>query len=236
MYFRIRNWSEYQHYKKKDPAWIKLYRSTLTDSDLMRLPVSTRWLAIGLLVLAAETNNEIPNDPDWITWRLRLEEAPDLSTLASVGFIEGYSGSRESLEKVYSDSIPETEKETEKETDSVVSQPGEPDVDNSLEEGLAWNARLAPLAREAGGERNVGNWLRKAKGNPAHYEMVLPGLVSLRDRGALDFVVKPGEPMSPGILDVTREGQPIERRAIAEYWRMNDRGRRDGSGLERIQA
>lgn len=116
---------------------------------------------------------------------------------------------------------------------SVVSQPAEADVDNSLENGLRWNDRLAPLAREAGGESRVADWLRTAKPKPDYYEEVLIGLVSMRERGAIDFLVKPGEPMSPAILSISQEGQPIERRAIAEYKRLGRVPKRNGS-MERL--
>ncbi len=95
----------------------------------------------------------------------------------------------------------------------------EPDGDNRL------RARIAPLARPFG-EQNVARWIRWARSsvNLDQAERILCGLRSLRDQGAL-LHVKPGEPCTPGALDVLMDGQQLVHQAGAEYWRQEERSR-----------
>ena len=37
-YFSVRNWDEFQHYKDRDPTWIKLYNRLLDDYAFGLLP------------------------------------------------------------------------------------------------------------------------------------------------------------------------------------------------------
>lgn len=37
-YVRVRNLERYQHYKKRNPPWVKLYQSILSDDRMMALP------------------------------------------------------------------------------------------------------------------------------------------------------------------------------------------------------
>ena len=73
----VRNFDKYQHYKTRRPPWVKLYREILTDYELTSLPVSTRWLAVVLLLLASETDprNVIPLDRAWLATRSSLTRA-----------------------------------------------------------------------------------------------------------------------------------------------------------------
>lgn len=111
-YLRIRNWAKYQHYKKRNPAWVKLYSSLLDDYEFGCLQDASKLLAILLILLAARTNNRIPNDPTWIQKKLHLEAAPDLDALISCRFIELESAST-LLAPCKQPAMPETERETE---------------------------------------------------------------------------------------------------------------------------
>lgn len=98
-----------------------------------------------------------------------------------------------------------------------------------------WNDRLAPLARELGGEQGVARWLRWAKTrDPDTCEQIMVGFKSLRDRGAISWV-PPGKVCTPGTLSVLFDGQPIENAAISEYWRVTS-PKSERSDLTRLQA
>lgn len=92
-YIRIRNWDKFQHYKKRNPPWIKVDTGTLDNYEYGRLPDSLKGVLFALLLLAAKTNNKIPNDPEWIRGRLSLQDAPDLEPLFSMRFIEMHDAS-----------------------------------------------------------------------------------------------------------------------------------------------
>ena len=72
------NWERHQHYKAdngkkpKKPPWIKLYRDLLGDYAFQCLPEKDRFVLVGFYLLAAETNNEIPEDMTCPTLRYHI--------------------------------------------------------------------------------------------------------------------------------------------------------------------
>lgn len=49
-----KNWKNFQHYKDRAPAWIKLHRGLLDDYAFVRLPLASQALAPRLWLLASE--------------------------------------------------------------------------------------------------------------------------------------------------------------------------------------
>lgn len=56
----IRNWSEFQHYKDRDPPWIKLYRDTLTSEVWVLGTDVSRLVQLASTLLAARYKNKTP--------------------------------------------------------------------------------------------------------------------------------------------------------------------------------
>ncbi len=112
-YFRILNWDQYQHYKDRDPPWIKLHRQTLTSEMWVAVDDASRVLAVASMLLAAETGNLIPNNPDFLKRRCYLHSEPDFSQLIECGFIEKIEQIPESASIVLASARPETEKRRE---------------------------------------------------------------------------------------------------------------------------
>ena len=52
-----KNWVDHQHYKDRNPPWIKLHRKLLNDRAFMCLPLASKALAPLLWLLAAETKD-----------------------------------------------------------------------------------------------------------------------------------------------------------------------------------
>ena len=69
----IRNWRKYQHYKKRNPPWIKIYKSLLDDRDWHALSGDASKMLANCLLLASENNGALPSVSN-IAWRLRLSE------------------------------------------------------------------------------------------------------------------------------------------------------------------
>lgn len=70
-----KNWHEFQHYKDRSPAWIKLHRGLLDDYEFSRLPVASRALAPLLWLLASEyADGKITASTDEIAFRFRTTE------------------------------------------------------------------------------------------------------------------------------------------------------------------
>jgi hypothetical protein len=120
-FLKIKEWEKYQHYKDRNPPWIKLHRELLTSYTWTALDDSDRLLAIVCMILAADTDNKIPLDRDFIKRRAQLRGRPDVRNLVEVGFAEiideqgcstmpqDASNSAQSVQNVR----PETEAETE---------------------------------------------------------------------------------------------------------------------------
>lgn len=87
-FLSIKNFDRYQHFKKASPPWIKLYRSTLDDREFINLPTTSKYVYLGLLILASEGCNKVFNDPSWISHRLAIKVSElDLKPLYKAGFL-----------------------------------------------------------------------------------------------------------------------------------------------------
>jgi len=86
-YLRVANLERYQHYKNRNPPWVKLYASILTDYEFSHLNDASKWLQVGIILLASQHHNQIPDDPKWIKSRLSMTSTPDLDSLERAGFI-----------------------------------------------------------------------------------------------------------------------------------------------------
>ena len=56
-FFRVANWEQYQHYRNRDPAWIKLYARLLDHYQFASLPDTTKWHLVGIFLLASKQGN-----------------------------------------------------------------------------------------------------------------------------------------------------------------------------------
>lgn len=54
MFLRIKHWETFQHYKDRNPTWIKLHKSLLDNFEYQSLPLASRALAPMLWLLASE--------------------------------------------------------------------------------------------------------------------------------------------------------------------------------------
>jgi hypothetical protein len=87
-FIRIVEWEKYQHYKDRNPPWIKLHRELMTSNTWVSVDDASRVLAIAIMMLAAATGNKIPANPAYVKRVAYLNSDPDFSPLAEVGFIE----------------------------------------------------------------------------------------------------------------------------------------------------
>lgn len=90
MKYRIKNWDRYQHYRQRNPPWIKFYIDTLTSNDWVTLDDSSRVLLIACLLVASKNDGEIDGSPQGLTYLKRvayLHKAPNLNLLIKSGFL-----------------------------------------------------------------------------------------------------------------------------------------------------
>ena len=91
MRYRIKNWSEYQHYKDRCPPWIKLHHSLLTSEIWVIGSDQTRVLAIACMLLASrnvDNDGTFNADSEYIRRFAYLNTKPDFKQLIEYGFIE----------------------------------------------------------------------------------------------------------------------------------------------------
>ena len=112
-----KNWAVFQHYKDRNPPWIKLHRETLNDRTFMCLPIASKALAPLMWLLASESKNGVfDGSVDDLMFRLHItkkEYDDGVKPLIDKGFFEIASGV---LADCQQDARPETETETETET------------------------------------------------------------------------------------------------------------------------
>ena len=139
MILRPKNWSEYQHYKDRNPPWIKLHRDLLNDRDFMCLPIASKAIAPLLWLLASEEKSgDFNANVVELAFRLRMTEKEvndGLSPLISKGFFVDASGV---LAECLQVAIPETETERETETKTKKSKSITLELPEWLPENI-WN-------------------------------------------------------------------------------------------------
>jgi uncharacterized phage protein (TIGR02220 family) len=85
-----KNWEEFQHYRDRNPQWIKLHRKLLDDYQFHGLPVASRALAPMLWLIASESlTGVIDADCGNLAFRLRMdvgETEQALQPLLDAGF------------------------------------------------------------------------------------------------------------------------------------------------------
>ena len=121
-YIKIKNWELHQHYKDRNPPWIKLHNTLLTDYEFSCLKDASKLQLIMLWVLASQLNNKIPNDEKWIGSKLNLRSKIKLKPLIDTGFIELYQDASTTLADSKQDACLETETETYKKAETETAR------------------------------------------------------------------------------------------------------------------
>jgi len=89
-FYKIRNWHKYQHYKNRNPTWIKLHTELLTSKDWVCLDDCDRVLVISCMLIAAHNGVDgvFPADHLYIKRVAYLNQEPNFEKLIENGFIE----------------------------------------------------------------------------------------------------------------------------------------------------
>lgn len=163
---RVKNWSEFQHYKDRSPPWIKLHKGLLDDYEYQCLPLASKALAPMLWLLASESSDgSIDFNVKKIAFRLRSSEREvieALNALVSAGFLYEERAENETASNVLAerlqDACLETERETEEETkkeEKVASASKSAAPPDTL--------RLRDLVAEGINEQHARDWLKVRK-------------------------------------------------------------------------
>ncbi len=85
--YRIANWAQYQHYKKRSPPWVKLYFDLLSSETWITGDDKTRCLMIACILAASRNDGNVPANPAYIQKIAHLNSAPDFNPLVLNGFL-----------------------------------------------------------------------------------------------------------------------------------------------------
>ena len=129
VYFRVHAFERFQHYKDRNPVWIKLYNDLLGNYEHDHLPDASKAHLHAIWLLASRSENRIPIDAAWIAGKIGATEPVDLWLLSDAGFIEAIEGkfpekptATNTRSKLLAEpeqaAIPERERETEGETET----------------------------------------------------------------------------------------------------------------------
>ena len=110
--YRIKNWGEFQHYKDRNPPWIKLHFSILTSLDWVSLDDASRVLSIACMLVASRHEGFVPDDSKYIERIAYLNKKPNFEPLVKCGFLVKVGSP---LDNPLSENREETETETETE-------------------------------------------------------------------------------------------------------------------------
>lgn len=117
-YFSVRNWKKHQHYKHRNPPWIRIYNDLLGKGKFMRLSPEYRYAYMAILLLASRCNNKIDYDEKFVAQQIGVESI-DLSILEDANFIVKIQPVTKTLAPCTQNVTTETETETEKSKDNI---------------------------------------------------------------------------------------------------------------------
>lgn len=146
-YIHIRNWERFQHYKDRNPNWIKNYTELLHDHNYLALPPATQALLHKLWLLYAATHRRIPLDTRYISRTISQRVTKQqLELLNQAGFItlpasNALALARSREVRTY------LEKENQR-TSSVVEGPDTQPVENHDDDGGFDLTQLSEIGRE----------------------------------------------------------------------------------------
>jgi len=86
----IRSFDKLQHFKKKRPPWVKLYRDLPLDYPFINLQEDAKLTFVFLTIVASEHDNRIPYDIEFLHKRMAISEdtiTNGLGELFDVGMV-----------------------------------------------------------------------------------------------------------------------------------------------------
>ena len=131
--YEVKNWRNFQHYKDRNPPWIKLHYSLLSSEDWVLLDNASRALAIAIMLVASRNDGKIDLSPKGLAYIKRVAYFTDLPShkpLIDCGFLVFASGCKQEQ----ANDTTETETETETETDLLSSLQANIDGEGSKKE------------------------------------------------------------------------------------------------------
>ena len=97
-FWSVAKFAEFQHYRQRNPPWIKLHTALLDEERYIALPDAQKAALMGLFLQAARSNNKIMNDARWLQGKLGMKVKPDLEMLAARKWLVPYHDASDPVE------------------------------------------------------------------------------------------------------------------------------------------
>jgi hypothetical protein len=121
----VKNWERFQHYKDRNPPWIKLHYEIMTSQDWVMLADASKLLAIVCMMIASRNEGRVPNNPHYVKRVAYLDKLPDFKPLIDCGFLEISLADASGCKHMLADARPETETyrtDTDTDTDIIIKK------------------------------------------------------------------------------------------------------------------
>jgi hypothetical protein len=123
-FFVVKDWNKYQHYKNRNPPWIKLQKEVIDSFEWHSLQDASKAIAIVIWMIASEHQDPlsglVPDNVDKIAFRAHadvLKTNECIKELIRKGFLTREQNAGDLLALCHQSDLPEEEAETEKETE-----------------------------------------------------------------------------------------------------------------------
>jgi hypothetical protein len=178
---KVKNWSDFQHFKDRTPPWIKLYRYLLDDPDWHELDGDSAKTLVMLWLIASEDKKMQGNLPSLkaLAFRLRISESKLKQSLNKLShwLIQDDIAVISTCHQVV---IPETETEAETEAETYScafdefwsAYPKKTGKDAALKAWKLKKPRIDDVMYALSWQRKSWQWLRESGQyipNPATY-------------------------------------------------------------------
>lgn len=229
-YLSVPNWSEFQHYKRRNPPWIKLHNRLADDYTFASLPDAAKGHLVMIWLLASRMDNRIPADAAWIAQRISAVEPVDIQALVAAGFL---------VEQVASKPLAQGEQVAERDaSDLSLSDRGETEERErrDRDRGERASARVCVDSDPESKARSALATAENERGWPRWVGVILREYLNARVEVAHasgEFRGPPGTPSGWCRLAgmVQRAGEPVARSALDEL--IADEYQKLGGALER---
>lgn len=136
---KIENWDEFQHYKKRNPPWIKLHGALLQNYEYRSLKDGEKLLLLSLWMLRSRISHDIPKDPHYIAEVTGITGKANIQALVNAGFVSCYQDASIMLatcKRTPKKQCAPVETETETEERIYMSENDSPENEEKGSEGL----------------------------------------------------------------------------------------------------
>lgn len=86
-FLAVKNFSRFQHYRDRNPPWIKLYGDVLVDAAFLQMPEAAQAQLMKLWVLASQFGHPLPNNPKLLAGKIGTTGKFHLASMVAAGFL-----------------------------------------------------------------------------------------------------------------------------------------------------